>query len=134
MNIELKGKQVPLFLNLSVLHDEKGAEIGKILVFDDLTMLVNAQRAAAWNEVARRIAHEIKNPLTPISLSAQRLQKKFTHQIEDPVFTDCTSMIIEQANGLKDLVNEFSPFARMPKSQPSLNNLKKVVRDSLVLF
>ncbi|MCB0356290.1 MAG: PAS domain-containing protein, partial [Bdellovibrionales bacterium] len=77
IRIEIAGRSLPLQLSISILRNEKNEEIGKIIVFDDLTMVVNAQRAAAWTEVARRIAHEIKNPLTPISLAAQRLQRKF---------------------------------------------------------
>ena len=67
-----------------MLFDEAGKELGKVVVFDDLSVIVSAQRAAAWTEVARRIAHEIKNPLTPISLAAQRLQRKFGSDISDP--------------------------------------------------
>lgn len=134
IRVDIKGRSVPLQMNLSILTDERGRELGKILVFDDLSMLVNAQRAAAWNEVARRIAHEIKNPLTPISLSAQRLQKKFSADILDPAFLDCTNMIIDQVDGLKKLVNEFSNFARMPKSSPAMNNLNKVVAAATLLF
>jgi two-component system nitrogen regulation sensor histidine kinase NtrY len=97
-------------------------------------MLINAQRAAAWTEVARRIAHEIKNPLTPIKLSAQRLEKKFGEQINDPAFSSCIQMIIRQTDDLKRLVNEFSNFARLPQSRPVMASLDAVVEESLELY
>ncbi len=134
IQIELPRKTLLLRLTVSVLYDESSKEIGKVLVFDDLTVLRSAQRAAAWNEVARRIAHEIKNPLTPISLAAQRLQRKFGSDITDPVFKECTSMIVDQVNGLKNLVNEFSQFARMPKIEPQLADLNLVASEATRLF
>lgn len=134
IRLNLGGKSIPLQLSLSLLTDEKGNEIGKVLVFDDLSPVLRAQRAAAWTEVARRIAHEIKNPLTPIRLSAQRLQKKFSGQIEDEAFEQCTNMIIDQVDNLKSLVNEFSNFARLPKSQPVKADLNKTIEDVVILF
>jgi two-component system, NtrC family, nitrogen regulation sensor histidine kinase NtrY len=104
------------------------------LVFDDMTKLVNAQRASAWREVARRIAHEIKNPLTPIKLSAERLQKKFSDKVDDPAFNNCTQTIIQQVDALKELVNEFSSFARLPQARLSSNDLNLIVEESLVLY
>jgi two-component system, NtrC family, nitrogen regulation sensor histidine kinase NtrY len=121
-------------MTLSLLKDEKGEEIGKILVFDDMTLIVNAQRAAAWTEVARRIAHEIKNPLTPIKLSAERLQRKFGSQISDPAFNECTNMIIQQTDDLKNLVNEFSQFARLPQAKPVIGSIHKVIEDAISIF
>lgn len=134
VHVNIKGRSVPLQMTLSVLYDENKNELGKVLVFDDLTPVVRAQRAAAWTEVARRIAHEIKNPLTPIRLSAQRLQKKFGDDIQDPAFSQCTSMIIDQVDNLKGLVNEFSNFARLPKSNPILSNLNQVISEALSLY
>jgi two-component system nitrogen regulation sensor histidine kinase NtrY len=134
VRIEISGRSLLLQFSISILRNEKSEELGKIIVFDDLTALVNAQRAAAWSEVARRIAHEIKNPLTPISLSAQRLQKKFGNQIQDTAFLECTSMIIEQVDGLKNLVNEFSNFARMPQTQTKLVNLNLTIESTLSLY
>lgn len=134
IRVELGGRSMPLQMNLSLLQDEKGNDLGKVLVFDDLTMLINAQRAAAWTEVARRIAHEIKNPLTPIKLSAQRLEKKFGGQIKDPAFSSCISMIIRQTDDLKRLVNEFSNFARLPQTRPTLASLNAVIEEALELF
>jgi two-component system nitrogen regulation sensor histidine kinase NtrY len=110
--------------------------MGTVVVFDDLTQLLKAQRMAAWREVARRIAHEIKNPLTPIQLSAQRLRRRYLDRFasDDTVFDECTTMIIKQVDDLKNLVNEFSSFARMPASNPSSNNLNDVLNEALVLF
>jgi two-component system nitrogen regulation sensor histidine kinase NtrY len=134
MRINIKGEAVPLMIHLSLLKDEKGQEIGRIIVINDLSPIVNAQRAAAWTEVARRIAHEIKNPLTPIKLSAERLQRKFGNSITDPAFAECTTMIVKQVDGLKNLVNEFSNFARLPQARPVLANLNTVVEESLGLY
>ncbi|HEY1079543.1 MAG TPA: ATP-binding protein [Bdellovibrio sp.] len=134
LRINVQGEALPLLMTLSMLKDEKGREMGKILVFDDLTPIANAQRAAAWTEVARRIAHEIKNPLTPIKLSAERLQRKFGASITDPAFSECTTMIVKQVDGLKNLVNEFSNFARLPQARPVVANLNSVVEESLGLY
>lgn len=134
VRVDVNGLPIPLQMTLSVLYDDAGRELGKVVVFNDLTPVVSAQRAAAWTEVARRIAHEIKNPLTPISLAAQRLQKKFGAEIKDAAFSECTNMIIQQVDDLKHLVNEFSQFARMPKSQPVMANLNRIVDEAIVLF
>ncbi len=132
--IELAGQSIPLSLTLSLLLDDRGHDLGKVLVFDDLTPLLNAQRAAAWTEVARRIAHEIKNPLTPIKLSAQRIEKKFGTQINDPAFSSSIQMIIRHTDDLKNLVNEFSNFARLPQSKPINGSLNCVIEDALILY
>lgn len=133
-NVTVDNEVLPLSISLSLLKDALGNEIGKVLVFDDLTMILNAQRAAAWTEVARRIAHEIKNPLTPIKLSAERLQRKFGDQVDDPAFKDCTQMIIRQVDDLKNLVNEFSQFARLPQTHPVVSSLNQVIAESMQLF
>jgi two-component system nitrogen regulation sensor histidine kinase NtrY len=134
--VQLKVGQSVLLtqFTVSLLKDEKGEELGIVFVFDDLTVMVNAQRAAAWREVARRIAHEIKNPLTPIRLSAQRLEKKFGSTIQDPAFSSCTETIIKQVDELKNLVNEFSNFARLPQAKPIFGSLNGVISEALVLF
>ncbi len=134
IKISIDGESIPFLMTLSILKDEKGNDLGKIVVFDDLTPIVSAQRAAAWTEVARRIAHEIKNPLTPIKLSAERLQRKFGSQIQDEAFKECTTMIVKQTEDLKNLVNEFSQFARMPQSKPVLGDVHQVIEESLALF
>ncbi len=134
LRIEVDSETLPIQMTISLMQDEKGEDIGKLLVFDDLTPVVKAQRAAAWTEVARRIAHEIKNPLTPIKLSAQRLQKKFAGQVADPAFEDCTRMIIQQTDEIKQLVNEFSNFARLPQTNPQLASLHEVIEETLTLY
>jgi two-component system nitrogen regulation sensor histidine kinase NtrY len=94
------------------------------------------QRMAAWREVARRIAHEIKNPLTPIQLSAQRLRRRYPEILgeENSIFDTCTHTIIQQVDELKRLVSEFSQFARMPKIQQAAANLGQVARETLFLY
>ena len=134
LTLTIRGESIPFQMTLSILKNEKGEDIGKILVFDDMTPIVSAQRAAAWSEVARRIAHEIKNPLTPIKLSAERLQRKFGDQILDPAFKECTSMIVSQTEGLKNLVNEFTQFARLPQAKLIPGDLNKVIHEILPLF
>ncbi len=134
VRIQVRGRSIPLQVTLSFLTDENQTEIGKVLVFDDLTSVLGAQRAAAWTEVARRIAHEIKNPLTPIKLSAERLEKKFGHQIQDEAFHECVRRIVDQVDSLKNLVNEFNQFARLPTSNPQVVPLNKTIADSLVLY
>jgi two-component system nitrogen regulation sensor histidine kinase NtrY len=134
VRIQIRGRSIPLQMTLSFLTDEHQTEIGMVLVFDDLTPVLGAQRAAAWTEVARRIAHEIKNPLTPIKLSAERLEKKFGGQIQDEAFRESIRRIIEQVDSLKNLVNEFNQFARLPKSNPVSSSLNKVIGDGLLLF
>jgi two-component system nitrogen regulation sensor histidine kinase NtrY len=134
LRLELRGRTIPLQMTLSLLTDENQKEIGQVVVFDDLSPVLGAQRAAAWTEVARRIAHEIKNPLTPIKLSAERLEKKFGGDIHDPVFSDCVRTIVHQVDSLKNLVNEFNQFARLPKSKPVKSNLNDVIGEVVVLF
>ena len=136
LTVNLKGKSLSLLVNLTALRDEEGGPLGIVAVFDDLTELIKAQRMAAWREVARRIAHEIKNPLTPIQLSAQRLRKRYLEKLQEDrtVFDECTRTIVRQVEELKGMVNEFSNFARMPASQPTPNHLNEIVQETLVLF
>ncbi len=134
VRLQVKGESLTLQMTLTILKDEAKSELGMVLVFDDMSMILNAQRAAAWREVAKRIAHEIKNPLTPIKLSAQRLEKKFGATVQDPAFAECTSIIIKQTDALKDLVNEFSNFARLPQAKPVPTSLNKVIEEALVLY
>ncbi|MGZ3591836.1 MAG: HAMP domain-containing protein, partial [Thermodesulfobacteriota bacterium] len=136
VTVNLEGKSLSLLINLTALRDEEGKPLGVVAVFDDLTQLIKAQRMAAWREVARRIAHEIKNPLTPIQLSAQRLRKRYWEKIQPDgmVFDECTRTIVKQVEELKGMVNEFSNFARMPASRPTPNQLNEIIQESLVLF
>jgi two-component system nitrogen regulation sensor histidine kinase NtrY len=134
--IQLKSGEDSLLLQITLtpLKDDQRETIGLVLVFDDLTIMVNAQRAAAWREVARRIAHEIKNPLTPIQLSAQRLNKKFGAQISDPAFSECIQTIIKQVDSLKNMVNEFNNFARLPQAKLEEGSLHQVLNEVVVLY
>ncbi|HET97292.1 MAG TPA: HAMP domain-containing protein [Desulfurivibrio alkaliphilus] len=125
-----------LRINLTRLFDEEGRPLGVVLVFDNLSDLEKAQRMAAWREVARRIAHEVKNPLTPIQLSAQRLRKRYLAKLADEgeVFDLCTRTIINQVEELQKLVGEFSSFARMPAIHKAMANLAAMVDEVLVLY
>jgi two-component system nitrogen regulation sensor histidine kinase NtrY len=96
--------------------------------------LAKSERESAWRDLAQQIAHEIKNPLTPIKLSAERLQRKFGQSISDPAFVECTTMIIKQTEDLKNLVNEFSSFARLPQARPVLGSLSKCIEEAMVIF
>jgi two-component system nitrogen regulation sensor histidine kinase NtrY len=106
---------------------------GAVLTFDDITELQAAQRKAAWADVARRIAHEIKNPLTPIQLSAERLKRKYLKQITDnpEVFSQCTDTIIHHVGDIGRMVNEFSNFARMPEPVMKQEDLNAHIRDMM---
>ena len=136
ITINIKDRAMTLLVTMGLLIDDDGQYMGMVVVFEDITQLQRAERMAAWREVARRIAHEIKNPLTPIQLSAQRLQRKYADRLgeDESVFTECTKTIINQVDVLKNLVNEFSRFARMPVSQRTPNDLNGVVKESVVLF
>ena len=136
ISLSINGQQITLLLNATRLYDENRNIMGTVIVFDDLTQLQKAQRMAAWREVARRIAHEIKNPLTPIQLSAQRLRRRYLSRFnkEDAVFDECTQTIINQVDDLKNLVNEFSSFARMPASNPAPEDINNIISDTLILY
>jgi two-component system nitrogen regulation sensor histidine kinase NtrY len=136
LHLILSEKSVYLLLKPTVLKDESGRDLGVVMVFEDLTELERAQRVAAWREVARRIAHEVKNPLTPIKLAAQRLRRRFLERFGDDgrVFDECTQVIINQVDELKNLVNEFSRFARLPHLSVSPQDLNTVVQEVLLLY
>jgi two-component system nitrogen regulation sensor histidine kinase NtrY len=113
-----------------------GGDVGSVVTFDDVTDLVVAQRTAAWADVARRIAHEIKNPLTPIQLSAERLRKKYASSItkDRETFDRLTTTIERQVSDLKAMVDEFAEFARMPKPEMARHDLRQAVQEPVVLF
>ena len=127
-----------LKISLAALRNEEGVDLGYLLAFDDLTELEKAQRLAAWREVARRIAHEVKNPLTPIQLSAQRLRRRFSERLsgegDAAIFQECTEVIIRQVEEMKKLVDEFSQFARLPEIKPRPGDFALFVEESLALF
>ncbi len=136
LRLKVRDKVMTVLVNLNALKDENNNYIGMVAVLDDLTHLLKTQRMFAWKEVARRIAHEIKNPLTPIQLSAQRLRKKYLTKFaeDERVFDECTKTIIRQVEELKTLVNEFSSFARMPAANPSPNDLNDIVSETVALY
>ena len=106
------------------------------MTFDDVTDLVTAQRTSAWADIAQRIAHEIKNPLTPIQLSAERIKRKYGPVITEDreVFDKCTDTIIRQVGDVARMVDEFSSFARMPKAEMELIDLRDAIKDPVTLF
>jgi two-component system nitrogen regulation sensor histidine kinase NtrY len=136
LSVSVAGKGLTLMGQASPLHVESDESMGVLVVFDDLTQLQRMQRMAAWREVARRIAHEVKNPLTPIQLSAQRLRRRYLDKLGDDgeVFDECTRVIINEVDVMKRLVNEFSAFAKMPTSMPVPDDINKVVTDSVALY
>jgi two-component system nitrogen regulation sensor histidine kinase NtrY len=136
ITLSFPEKVISLICFASSLRDEEGHDLGTVLVFEDMTHLVKAQRMAAWREVARRIAHEIKNPLTPIQLNAQRLRRKYLPALAEDgaVLDQCTRAIIDQVEQLKNMVNEFSQFARMPAANPVPNDINSVIREVLDLY
>jgi PAS domain S-box-containing protein len=110
---------------------------GSVIVFDDITALIEGQRDAAWSEVARRLAHEIKNPLTPIQLSAERLRQKYLNKMSEEdakTLERLTSTIIQQVDTMKSMVNTFSDYARPPKINTEVTNLNDLVRSVVELF
>lgn len=131
------NRRLTVLISLNVLRDDRGRYLGLVAVFEDLSEIEKAQRMAAWREVARRIAHEVKNPLTPIQLSAQRLKKRYGEILENGekgIFNECTSMIITQVEELKRLVNEFSNFARLPAANPVPSNIARIIREAISLY
>ncbi len=144
--LESGGGPLPVALTATALRDSKGPRRGVVLVIEDLSELLAAQRAAAWSEVARRMAHEIKNPLTPIQLSAERIAKSYGRTAANggsngsdekrvaAVITECTETISREVAGLKAMVDEFSRFARLPATRLELANLNDVVTQAVGLY
>ncbi len=136
LTLERGGREVQLAVAVTPLPAEDGRSDGLVLVVDDITPLIRAQKVAAWREVARRLAHEIKNPLTPIQLCAQRLQRQFSSSppaVREFV-DECTSTIVGEVESLKALVDEFSQFARMPAPRRSLTDLHALLDGTLALY
>lgn len=136
IELTLKDRVLSVLMTTTLIYDDDGKYMGMVVVFEDLTQIQKAERAAAWREIARRMAHEIKNPLTPVQLSAQRLQKKYGDKLGDDagIFHECTQTIIDQVEVLKNLVNAFSRYAKMPITHPTPHDLNEVIGDSVVLF
>jgi two-component system nitrogen regulation sensor histidine kinase NtrY len=134
LKLTIEGRPRSFLISVNALKDDAGKHMGTLMVFDDLTELEKGQRMAAWREVARRIAHEVKNPLTPIALSAQRLKRKYAQFVDDTIFEECTETIISQVELIRNLVNEFSSFARFPSANPLPCHLMPVVEETLALY
>lgn len=128
------GKTETLLVRMAARHPQDAEIEGFVITFDDVTDLVSAQRMAAWGDVARRIAHEIKNPLTPIQLSAERLKRKFGPQVDDKdTMVQLCDVIVRQTNDLRRIVDEFSKFARMPAPEPTRIELVELVKGAVLL-
>ena len=131
--------RLPVAMTATAMRDSAGPRRGVVLVIEDLSELLAAQRAAAWSEVARRMAHEIKNPLTPIQLSAERIAKSYARANLSPngisaVIAECTETITREVAGLKAMVDEFSRFARLPATRLEIANLNEVVTQAVGLY
>ncbi|WP_242494296.1 PAS domain-containing sensor histidine kinase [Loktanella sp. IMCC34160] len=135
VNLVRGGKQEALLVRMATRRNDDGRLEGYVVAFDDVTDLVSAQRMAAWGDVARRIAHEIKNPLTPIQLSAERIKRKFAPKVgeDSDVLEGMTDVIVRQTNDLRRIVDEFSRFARMPEPDRITNDLTVILRDAITL-
>ena len=130
------GRMENLLVRMARRRNAEGQPEGYVVAFDDVTELVSAQRMAAWGDVARRIAHEIKNPLTPIQLSAERIKRKFGRQLTEDQATDLealTGVIVRQTNDLRRIVDEFSKFARMPEPVTRREDLTLMLREAVML-
>jgi len=130
------GRELHLAIMATPLRREDGGSDGVVLVFDDVTPLIRTQKVAAWREVARRLAHEIKNPLTPIQLSAERMRRHLSGAPEPTraLVEECTGTIVEEVESLKALVDEFSQFARMPAPRAVSTDLHELLTDVLGLY
>ena len=136
VKVTRQGRLEHLLVRMATRSNEDGGLEGYVVAFDDVTDLVSAQRMAAWGDVARRIAHEIKNPLTPIQLSAERIKRKFAPRLgeaESDRLETMTDVIVRQTNDLRRIVDEFSKFARMPEPDRQPEDLVQLVRDAVLL-
>ncbi len=136
VKIPLPDQILTAVVTAAMLRGDDENNLGIMVFLEDITQIQKVQRMEAWREVARRIAHEIKNPLTPIQLSAERLRKRYAKLLEGDggILDKCTSTIIKQVEDLKNLVNEFSQFARLPAAELAANDLNEIVREALFLF
>jgi len=136
IHIYINGRPLDLRVYITIIQDSENAFVGTLVVFDNLTEIIMAQRALAWQEVAKRIAHEIKNPLTPIRLSAERLLKKWNEKADDfeDVLNRATKTIVSEVNSLRSLVDEFSRFGKMPKINLEPSHIKSVIDEVIELY
>lgn len=132
---QIRGLQHTFLIRVLSEESEKGEAIGYVVTLDEITYLLDAQKKAAWSDVARRVAHEIKNPLTPIHLAAERIKRKYTQEIKTSpeVFQECIDTIIRQVAYIGNMVSEFSSFARMPISSMKPENLIAIVQQVVSL-
>jgi len=134
ISVMLAGREHKVLCTVGRISDLEDRWLGTVLLFDDITELAKAQQMTAWREVARRIAHEIKNPLTPIQLSAQRLERLVKNLQEESAILECSQTIVENVDSIKRLANEFSHFARMPTAEFKLSNLNLLISDTIPPF
>jgi len=136
ISLVVHGRTLILRMRVSTIRDMAGALQGSVITFDDLTELLRAKKAETWQDVARKIAHEVKNPLTPIKLSAERLRKKYLEKAPDfdRVFDESSQTIIQQVDGLKGLLDEFAEFARLPRPNPVPQRLEPVIDSVIQLY
>lgn len=134
VSLTIAGEERRLLINVVGFFSAEGEYRGSVAVFEDVTEIERMQRMAAWREVARRIAHEIKNPLTPIKLSAQRIARKFSSQVNDPVFSQSTELIVKQVEHLQNMVQEFSAFAKLPEVAPHPDKLEPLLQTITDIF
>lgn len=134
ISVQRSGRESKVVCTAGRMSDQRGRQLGVVLLFDDITELTKAQHMSVWREVARRIAHEIKNPLTPIQLSAQRLQKLLPELNAPPSVHECAETIVENVASIKRLANEFSNFARMPTAELRPADLNVLVSAAIAPF
>jgi two-component system, NtrC family, nitrogen regulation sensor histidine kinase NtrY len=136
IDLRVGENNLTLLVHIQVLRGSTRKYRGLVIVFEDLTHLIKTQKIAAWKEVAQGIAHEIKNPLTPIQLNTQRLKKKYHENKEDfaRVFDESINIITQEVEGMKELLNEFLRFSRMPTPNPRPTNLHKIIDDILISY
>jgi len=133
--VHKKEGPVQVSATLLLLQNSEGQPAGMVCVYNNITEIQRLQRARAWREVARRIAHEIKNPLTPIQLSAERIHRKYAAEVSDnAALKQSTQTIINEVQQLKRMVSEFSNFAKIPESNPQLNDLNEIIKEALQLY
>jgi two-component system, NtrC family, nitrogen regulation sensor histidine kinase NtrY len=136
ITLNVKGNIKTLLISTAKLKNYQENIIGTVFVFEDLTQIIKAKKTNVWREIAERIAHEIKNPLTPIQLSVQMLIRKYekTGHIPEEIFKDCINNINHEVNSLKNLVNAFSNFARLPAKKPKPLNINELIQEIVSLY
>jgi len=136
IELRVEDKTLTLLTNIKFIHGDKNKYMGLLIVFEDVTQLIKAQKIAAWQEVAQGIAHEIRNPLTPIQLNTQRLKKKYYEDKKGfaKVFDESIRIITQEVEGMKDLLNEFLRFSRMPTPRPRSTSIHQIIDDVASLY